>query len=671
MGSKRRALRYVLLLTLVLIAFLSGCEMIADILGLESGGEDYIPPVSQVEAVYQQDGSILITWQRMDNVDGYDIWVATDNPANFESLGEVWDIASFRHTYLQPNTTYYYQVRAFHDRIWSDFSETASVTTPASVGGEGGGGSGDLLINQLNNWEFMDITVGQTFWYYFDSTPGTTYELLFQDSTDGDPGVSADIQVSVYNADKSSPYPGLAELDAGYTTPHAFTAHTGESTVFLLVEGISDGSFGIRINAITTSTESRLQSITVEDGMLSLNPPFDPDTFTYTLSVTSMMSTVRFQDVWGIDINSEISVTAGGSPVSFAGGSYMVQGITPGAPVDVEITVEATNGVTTSTYSIQIRQMSGNATLSNLSLSAGSLNPSFSPGESMYSVEVGADITEISVTPTAEDPAATITVNDVQIASGTTSAPVNLVFGDNDDVLIVAIEAPDGTQSYYYYISVFRALSGEFDLKVTDAITIEYDEASSTYLASLSTGATATTLYVTPVDPTATVDIDGAAGNTATVSLGDAYTTTTVTVTVAPNYGTGTAENFTIELVPSWTNDAPGDQTTLWYGFETQAGSVYRLQWDDLINGSGTFTSDVVVSVYESDQTTSIPGFTLMNSGFANPPELTAATTDTMYLLVESLDGGFIESFGLRVFDVTGDTWVPFLNTGGTTVIVR
>ena len=86
---------------------------------------------------------------------------------------------------------------------------------------------------------------------------------------------------------------------------------------------------------------------------------------------------------------------------------------------------------------------SNNATVSNLTLSNGTLSPSFSSGATSYSASVPNSVSSVTVTPTAADANATVTVNGGSVASGTASPPIPLAVGDN--AISVVVTAQDGT----------------------------------------------------------------------------------------------------------------------------------------------------------------------------------------------------------------------------------
>lgn len=90
---------------------------------------------------------------------------------------------------------------------------------------------------------------------------------------------------------------------------------------------------------------------------------------------------------------------------------------------------------------------SHDATLAGLSLSAGSLSPSFSPMTSNYSARVADSVTSITVTPLVSEGHATVSVNGQIVASGSASPAISLTTGSN--AISVMVTAQDGTTRAY------------------------------------------------------------------------------------------------------------------------------------------------------------------------------------------------------------------------------
>uniref|UniRef100_UPI000225E7DD cadherin-like beta sandwich domain-containing protein n=1 Tax=Citromicrobium sp. JLT1363 TaxID=517722 RepID=UPI000225E7DD len=85
---------------------------------------------------------------------------------------------------------------------------------------------------------------------------------------------------------------------------------------------------------------------------------------------------------------------------------------------------------TTRSYTVAVtRAASSDAQLAALSVSEGSLSPAFDPAQSSYTVSVGNDVDAITLTPTASDADAAVTVAGNAVASGSASAPLALPVG--------------------------------------------------------------------------------------------------------------------------------------------------------------------------------------------------------------------------------------------------
>ena len=143
--------------------------------------------------------------------------------------------------------------------------------------------------------------------------------------------------------------------------------------------------------------------------------------------------------------------------VNDANATAIVNGASPATPVTlsvggttVTVQVTAQDGSTQS-YTVAVtRAASSDATLSALSLSSGSLSPSFISGTLAYTSSVAYSVSPLIVTPTTNDANATATVNGASAAT-----PVTLAVGSN--TVTVQVTAQDGTTTQNYTVTVTRA----------------------------------------------------------------------------------------------------------------------------------------------------------------------------------------------------------------------
>lgn len=91
---------------------------------------------------------------------------------------------------------------------------------------------------------------------------------------------------------------------------------------------------------------------------------------------------------------------------------------------------------------------SSDATLSSLSVSSGTLTPSFAAGTTHYSVAVANNVASITLTPASTDSNATITVNGNAVSSRSASGAISLTAGSSTSIT-TAVTAQDGTTKSY------------------------------------------------------------------------------------------------------------------------------------------------------------------------------------------------------------------------------
>jgi photosystem II stability/assembly factor-like uncharacterized protein len=183
------------------------------------------------------------------------------------------------------------------------------------------------------------------------------------------------------------------------------------------------------------------------DLQLSVNgmsPSFSPSRTSYNMEVAATVSSLT---VTPTVAESFATVTVNGTPVASGTASSSCALASGSNTITVAVTAE--NG-TVKKYIVVVTRLSGasaNADLSRLTVSTGSLSPLFKPNTTTYSVEVPNSITSLSVTPTVAGVNATVKVNSKIIISGTASAPISIVDGNN--TISVDVTAENGaTRSY-------------------------------------------------------------------------------------------------------------------------------------------------------------------------------------------------------------------------------
>jgi len=103
--------------------------------------------------------------------------------------------------------------------------------------------------------------------------------------------------------------------------------------------------------------------------------------------------------------------------------------------------------------------LSTDAALGSLVISGASLSPTFVPGTMCYTASVINSVSSLTVTPTANQSDATVTVNGTQVSSGSPTDAININVGNN--IIVVVVTAQDNVTTKTYTLTIIReAASG-------------------------------------------------------------------------------------------------------------------------------------------------------------------------------------------------------------------
>jgi hypothetical protein len=206
-----------------------------------------------------------------------------------------------------------------------------------------------------------------------------------------------------------------------------------------------------RTAAPALSSNANLASLTVSAGAMS--PSFNQNTTSYSFSVANGVTSTTVTPTLA---DTKALVRVNGSAVT-SGSPSSAQALNVGAnPITVLVTAE--NG-TTKTYSVTVTRaaapaLNSNANLASLTVSAGTLSPSFNQNTASYSFSVANGVTSTTVTPTLADTKATVRVNGTTVSSGAASGSQALNVGANS--ITVLVTAENGSTKTYT-VTVTRA----------------------------------------------------------------------------------------------------------------------------------------------------------------------------------------------------------------------
>ena len=302
----------------------------------------------------------------------------------------------------------------------------------------------------------------------------------------------------------------------------------GANTIDLMVtsEDEIERSYQLVVRRDARSSDATLQDLSLSAGTLS--PAFNAATTLYTASVGNAVSSVR---VTATPNHEGASVAQSpDNPVALDVGTNRIT-----------VTVTAEDGTTEEYFVVVTRDapgVSSDATLQDLSLSAGTLSPAFDPATLEYTVSVGNGVTSVEVTATPNHNSASVAQSPVN--------PVTLQEGTNP--ITVTVTAEDATTTKTYTVRVTRDPPGvSSDANLGDlslsagTLSPAFDAAVITYTASVENAVSSVTVTATashasasvaqsPVNPVTLQE--GTNPITVTVTAEDGNTTKTYTVTV-------------------------------------------------------------------------------------------------------------------------------------------
>lgn len=330
-------------------------------------------------------------------------------------------------------------------------------------------------------------------------------------------------------------------------SPALLPLAVGSNTVSVAVtapDGSTTRTYTVVITRAAPSSTATLSGLTTSAGTLS--PAFAAGTTSYAVAVGHTTGALQ---VTPTPTDPGATVTVDG--ITVPGGTASSSITLPVGTTTVTVVVTAPDGTTTQTYTLAVtRPSSTDASLSALTVSAGSLSPSFASGTTGYAVAVGNATSSITVTPTAADAGATVQVGGATTTSGTPSAAITLPVGTTS--VPVAVTAQDGTTTRTYTLTVTRAASSDASLAglVLAGGTLDQPFAPGTtgYTATVPFSTTSVTLTPTVADAGAGVTVAGAQVTSGSASAPLPLTAGSNPIAVAVAAADGTTRTYTVTI---------------------------------------------------------------------------------------------------------------------------
>lgn len=188
------------------------------------------------------------------------------------------------------------------------------------------------------------------------------------------------------------------------------------------------------------SNHALLSSLSVDEGILT--PVFSTTQLDYRVDVPNTVSSLHLFLVKG-DLHETITVT-GATYTSVTGDVYAYSASNLGVGSNlISLLITAQDGTTTNAYTVTVDRAplpSSNADLNGLTMSSGFLTPVFTSGQMSYTSNVANEVAEITVTASAADNQAALTINGTPANSGLASGAIPLQVGPNTVTIVVTAQ---------------------------------------------------------------------------------------------------------------------------------------------------------------------------------------------------------------------------------------
>jgi hypothetical protein len=293
---------------------------------------------------------------------------------------------------------------------------------------------------------------------------------------------------------------------------------------------------------------------------------------------------------------------------------------------------------------------SGNADLSALALSAGTLSPALEAATVAYTASVPNATTSLTVTPTAAGAGSVIKVNGTAVATGTPSAAIALAVGKT--AITIDVTAQNGTTKKTYTVNVTRAASANADLS---ALAIS----AGTLSPAFAVGTTAykdtvpnatSSLTVTPTTGTAGAVIKV---NSATVASGTA--SAAIPLTVGPNVITidvtapdsATKNTYTVTVTRTAGSNADLSALAVSAGALSPVFAAATLAYKDTVTNA-TASITITPTVAATGSTVKVAGVAVA-SGTASGAIALAVGSNAITVVVTAQDGTTKKTYTVTV----------------------
>jgi len=462
------------------------------------------------------------------------------------------------------------------------------------------------------------------------------------------------ITVSARNADGVAPITvNGAAVSSGYPSA-SIPLVVGQNSIAVVVTSLDNTISKTYTIKVTRALSNNAGLRSIGQSVSPLSPSFSSTTTNYTISTGNATASMTVKPVTS---DSTATVKVNGVTVA-PGATSQAIALAEGAQTVINIVVTAQNRTTTKTYTVTVsRAPSANAALSDIQLNNGALSPAFASGTTSYTAAVPNSFSSITITPTATDAHATVTVNGTAVNSGAASGPVALAEGAQT-VITTVVTAQDGTTTKTYTLTVTRAPSNNADLSAlklsNGTLSPAFAMATTGYTAGVANTVTSITVTPTTADVNATIKVNGTSLTSGTASnpimLAEGVQTV-ITTTITAQDGT-TTQMYTVTVTRAPSTNASLSTLGQSVGGLSPAFATGTTRYtENVSNTIATMTLKPVSS--DANATIKVNGATVASGTISSPITL-AVGPNTITTVVTAQDGSTTKTYTLTVTRASG-----------------
>lgn len=432
------------------------------------------------------------------------------------------------------------------------------------------------------------------------------------------------------------------------------------ATGLLIATGLSVYGCG---DSASVNPAVELSRLTVSPGTLA--PAFNGATTQYSVDLANSVTTTT--------VTAQPAVS--GDTVTINGQASTSRVITLGpagstTPVNIVVSESDTNS---RAYTVLITRagLTGENSLQRLSISPGTLDPAFNLNTLNYTVNVASSVATMRVTPTVQDPLATLRINGQAAVSGQAQT-IPLNNPGQSTVISMVVTAQNGTPKQYTLVVSRAALGGNNDLERLSvspgALSPSFSASRTSYTVDVGGRVERISVTAASEDANAGLAINGQAttsGQARSIELGPDGSSTGIQVIVTAQNGSQKPYLITVNRA-ALSADNNLEALSVSSGTLTPAFSASVTQYTVEV-ATGVTSVDVMAT--KSDPNAVITG-DITNSGQANIPLDGPGTTKTISMTVTAPNGDTkIYAIAVERLAPSTDSNVSALTTSAGTLI--